>query len=124
MIRVLIVDDHPLARAALRDHFNDGVIFTLVGEAQNGQEALALCATAHPDVVVMDCLMPVMGGVEAAREITCRFPGMAVVLLSTVADSALQQEAAGAGAYQLFSKAVGARTLRETVQQAAQQQRA
>lgn len=121
MIRVVIVDDHPLARAALRDVLDDGATFTLVGEASNGEEALALCTTAAPDVVVMDCQMPGMSGIKTTHELTRCFSSIAVVLLSTVVTDALQQEAAQAGAYQLLTKAIRASALRAFIQQAAQQ---
>ena len=82
-IRVLVVDDYLVVRrglAALLQAFDDIV---LVGEAQNGAEALELCATARPDVVLMDLLMPEGDGVGATRAIHERYPNIQVLVLTS-----------------------------------------
>ncbi len=69
MIRVMVVDDHPIVRAGIVGLLETEPDFEVVGEAVSGEEALALAATAAPDVVLMDLRMPGMGGVEATRQI-------------------------------------------------------
>jgi DNA-binding NarL/FixJ family response regulator len=86
--RVLIVDDHPLFRAGVRQRlaaFSDGV--EVVGEAGDGQEAIALVATLLPDVVLMDISMPNMNGIEATRAIKRQHPLVAVLILTVYDDS-------------------------------------
>lgn len=69
-IKIVIVDDHPLMRDALRIAVDTEFDMEVVGEANNGADAIALCARLEPDVVVMDILMPVMDGIEACRQLT------------------------------------------------------
>lgn len=98
MRRVAVVDDHPLFReglAALLDAL-DGT--TVVGEAGDGEEAVALVAQTVPDVVLMDLHMPVLNGVEATRRITAEHPGVAVLVLTMLADDESLFAALRAGA--------------------------
>src|SRR5262245_888373 len=97
-IRVLVVDDHLVVRrglATLLLAFND---LQLVGEAQTGAEALALCATAQPDVVLMDLLMPEMDGVAATQAICERYPNIQVIMLTSCDEYDLIRRALAAGA--------------------------
>jgi DNA-binding NarL/FixJ family response regulator len=86
MIRLLIADDHAVVRGGLRQLTAtlDGV--ELVGEAVNGEEAVALCESLRPDVVLMDLEMPVLDGIGATRRITEGDPGIAVVVLTSFTD--------------------------------------
>lgn len=84
--RVLIADDHSLARLAVRSLLEDEPGFTIVGEAADGCEAVALCEYYEPDVVLLDIRMPDMSGLEATKQIKSRLPGTKVVILS-VSDS-------------------------------------
>lgn len=81
-IGVLLVDDHAILRVGLRAylHYYDDI--AVVGEAQNGSEAVALVANLHPDVVVMDVTMPGMNGIEATRLIRAQYPHTKVLILS------------------------------------------
>jgi YesN/AraC family two-component response regulator len=74
-IRVIIVDDESLVRAALRVFLDSSDGFDLVGEADNGIDAIALVRSTHPDVVLMDVQMPKMDGIEATQRLTREFPG-------------------------------------------------
>jgi NarL family two-component system response regulator LiaR len=97
-VRVLLADDHLVVRrglATLLLAFNDVL---LVGEAQNGAEALALCATTRPDLVLMDLLMPEMDGVEATRAIRERYPDIPVIVLTSMNEYDYVQRALAAGA--------------------------
>jgi NarL family two-component system response regulator LiaR len=97
-IRVLIVDDHPAVRrglAAFLLAFDD---LELVGEASNGRAALERCATAAPDVVLMDLVMPEMDGATAAQAIRQAHPDTHVLALTSFHEGDLVQAALRAGA--------------------------
>ncbi|GAA1571714.1 response regulator [Leucobacter aridicollis] len=104
-IRVVVVDDQPLARAghALILDSADGI--DVVGEAGNGLEALDAAAVLHPDVVLMDVRMPLMGGLEATRLIAERHPAVRVIVLTTfdLDEYAFGSLRAGASAFLLKS---------------------
>jgi len=85
MIRVLLVDDQNLVRRGLGVLLDGEELLEVVGEAENGQEAIDQVATLKPDVVLMDVRMPVMDGVAATQEICQRF-GQTKVLVLTVDD--------------------------------------
>lgn len=83
LIRVIIVDDESLVRAALRVFLESTDGFELVGEAENGADAVTLVRSVQPDVVLMDVQMPIMDGIEATRRLTQEFPGINVLALTT-----------------------------------------
>lgn len=100
MIRILVVDDQALVRSgfsSILDHADD---LEVVGEAANGAEALALAATTHPDVVLMDVRMPIMDGLEATRRITAdeRLSATRIIILTTFDLDEYVHEALRAGA--------------------------
>jgi two-component system, NarL family, response regulator LiaR len=97
-IRVLVVDDHPLAQEGLRYFLYASPWMQLVGTASSGEEALALCDGVRPDVVLMDLMMPGIGGVETTRRLKARFPQVRVLVLSSFPDGDLVEEALRAGA--------------------------
>lgn len=87
-IRVLITDDHPHSRLAIREMLADDPLFTIIGEATNGKEAVEQCEKNLPDLVLMDIEMPVLNGLEATKLIKDRNPLIKVIILSVSDDVA------------------------------------
>jgi DNA-binding NarL/FixJ family response regulator len=81
-IRILLVDDHAFIRRALKISLGDESSLEIVGEAENGQFAIAQVESIQPDVVLMDIQMPLMDGVEATKQICDRFPETKVLILT------------------------------------------
>lgn len=98
MIRIVIADDHAVVRAGLAQLVATFAEVELVGAAANGEEAVALCAEHHPDVVLMDLEMPVFDGIEATRQIRNAQPEVAVVVLTSFSDREQILRALDAGA--------------------------
>lgn len=92
------MDDHAVVRQGLRMFLATDEGLHVVGETENGQEALEKVALLHPDVVLMDLLMPVMDGVRATRQIKTRFPEVEVIALTSVLEDQMVVEAMHAGA--------------------------
>lgn len=84
--RVLLADDHKLMRTGLRLIIDQHPEFTVVGQADDGRQAVALFESLKPDVIVMDIGMPRLNGIEAAAQITEAHPKAAVVMLSMHSD--------------------------------------
>jgi len=102
VIRVLVVDDHPVVRSGLVGLLGSEADLEVVGEAENGREGVALAASLTPDVVLMDLRMPVLDGASATAEITAA--GTARVLVLTTYDTdgdILRAVEAGATGYLL-----------------------
>lgn len=85
VIRVLLVDDHDIVRIGVRSFLGSFDDIEVVGEAANGQEAVALTEELSPDIILMDMLMPVMDGIQAIREIRDRKLGGRVIALTSFA---------------------------------------
>jgi DNA-binding NarL/FixJ family response regulator len=96
--RVLLADDHKLMRGGLRLILEQHPEFTVIGEADDGRQAVAMAEALKPDLVVMDVAMPNLNGIEAAKQITGRQPGTAVIMLSMHADESYVLRALKAGA--------------------------
>lgn len=97
-LRVLIVDDHPVFRDGLRLVLQSAPELCLVGEASNGEDAVASVDAVRPDVVLMDLQMPGMNGIDATRAIVAAHPGTAVLVLTLVDEDASVMAALKAGA--------------------------
>jgi DNA-binding NarL/FixJ family response regulator len=102
-IRLLLVDDEPSVRRGLRMRLALEPDLDVVGEAENGVEAIQLSTELEPAVVVMDVTMPVMDGIQATEEIRSR-TGAAVVVLSMHDDEATADRAFAAGAADFVAK--------------------
>jgi len=98
MIRVLIADDHTMFRAGLRALLATEQDIEVIGEAADGQEAVAQSRELVPDVVVMDILMPGMNGIEATSRLAAECPGTKVLVLSMYDDDEHVQQLLAAGA--------------------------
>ena len=117
-IRVVIVDDHPMVRnglAAFLRLFDD---LELVGEASDGAEAVRLCASRQPDVVLMDLIMPGTDGPTATSLIRERSPATRVIALTSFPDEDLVPRALKAGATSYLLKNVGAEELAAAIRAA------
>jgi NarL family two-component system response regulator LiaR len=117
-IRVLIVDDHPLAQSGLRNFVDAFSDFELFGIASSGEEAIACCASIQPDVILMDMLMPGMDGVTAIQVIKQRWPQIHVIALTSSQDSDLVKRALQAGAISYLLKNVTAIDLAQAIRAA------
>ena len=100
-IRVMLVDDHPIMRNGLRDTLEAAGRFEVVGEAEDGAEAVRTVEEIGPEVIVMDVIMPQKDGIDACREIMELLPDMRVLMLtaSTEEDAVIEAVAAGATGY-------------------------
>lgn len=110
-IRVMIVDDHAVVRSGLAAFFAIYTDLTLVGEAENGEEALVRCGFLKPDVILMDLVMPKMDGVSATRQIKESFPEVKIIALTSFQEDDLVKGALQAGAIGYLMKNVTAREL-------------
>lgn len=97
MIRVVIADDHPQVRSALRHVLELESDFEVVGEAEDGARALEVVERTRPDLVVLDYRMPQLNGVEAAQQIGNVSPQTTMVMLTSEDDPRVRAEAANAG---------------------------
>lgn len=118
-IRVLAVDDHELIRRGIRFSLIPVDDVELVGEAQDGEEALQKCAALQPDVVLMDMrLSEDRDGIEITRKIRRQFPHTQVIILSTFHDKAIVQGAVQAGAIGYLIKGVSGEELTNAIRSA------
>jgi NarL family two-component system response regulator LiaR len=117
-IRVMIVDDHNMVRRGLSAILRIKPDLELVAEASNGREALALCKEIQPDVVLMDLLMPEMGGAEATQAIRQEWPHVQVIVLTSFEEKELVREALQSGAISYLLKNVSADDLAAAIREA------
>lgn len=106
-LRILLADDHIVMRTGLRALLERQPNLEVVGESENGRDAISQVESAKPDVVVMDVGMPILNGIEATKTIVSEHAGVAVVILSMHADESYVMRAlkAGAKAYLLKDSA-------------------
>jgi len=107
-IRVVLVDDHAMVRSGLSAFMLAFDDLELVGEASSGEEAVDLCLRTKPDVVLMDLMMPGMGGIAATRLIREGCPATQVIALTSFAEKEHVQEALKAGVISYLLKNVSA----------------
>src|ERR1039458_5555027 len=97
-IRILLADDHTVVRKGLRLLLESQLGFLVIADAADGRQAVAMAEQHRPDVVVMDVAIPVLNGIEAARQIIAKQPQTAVVFLSMHSDEGYVLKALKAGA--------------------------
>jgi DNA-binding NarL/FixJ family response regulator len=97
-ITVLLADDHTLVRRGFRRLLEDDPAIEVIGEASDGDEAIALAARLSPQVVIMDCAMPGMSGLVATERIMARAPKTVVLMLSMHSEATLVRQALAGGA--------------------------
>jgi two-component system, NarL family, response regulator LiaR len=119
-IRVLITDDHGVVRQGLRMYLSLDPDVDVVGEAENGEVAVNMARELHPDVVLMDLLMPVMDGIEATEVIRAELPEVEVVALTSVLEDVSVTGAVKAGAIGYLLKDTQAEELHRAIRGAAE----
>ena len=109
MIRVIVVDDHPVVRYAIARLLAKQQDIAVVGEGADGQDALALVETQKPDILVLDIEMPVMSGIEVAESMFQKASPTKIIILSNYTDRGLVEElfALGARGYVVKDDAPG-----------------
>jgi PAS domain S-box-containing protein len=113
--RVLLVDDHALLRQGLRSALEEYADIEIVGEAANGEQAVALAKSLRPDIVIMDINMPVLDGIEATHQLHRQFPNIRVIGLSVDDNRQVQEMMRKAGAVSLWTKDTDIEKIHETI---------
>lgn len=117
MLRILLVDDHKILREGIRRGL-ESAGENVVGEAANGEEAIALARELDPDVILMDLSMPVLDGIEATRRIIEEQPGARIVVLTMHDDAQRTRAAISAGAVGYLTKGTSLEQVVETLRAA------
>jgi DNA-binding NarL/FixJ family response regulator len=102
--RILIVDDSPVVRKTLHQTLERQDDWEICGEAANGREGIEKALRLKPDVIVLDLAMPVMNGLQAARELTRLLPSVPLIMFTSYQTAQLKQEALSAGIRVIVSK--------------------
>lgn len=118
LIRIMIVDDHTMVRRGLTTILKVFDDLQLVGEAENGEAAIQLCAEVLPDVILMDMSLPGMDGAMATRAIRKKLPQTQVIVLTSFKDGKLIKQALEAGAIGYLLKDVSADDLVQAIRSA------
>jgi NarL family two-component system response regulator LiaR len=120
MIRLMLVDDHAIVREGLRTLLSDVPDLDLVGEAADGPSAVAMAAALLPDVILLDLVMPGMGGIEVLKRILAQQPACRIVVLTSFAEDHNVLDAMQTGAAGYMLKDVLQADLVEAIRNAAQ----
>jgi DNA-binding NarL/FixJ family response regulator len=118
IIRVLVVDDHPIVRQGVRSLLSTCADMLLVGEAESATQAVALAQHLRPDVVLLDLRMPGTSGVEAARALFREAPDARIIILSSFDDDEYVTQALQAGVHGYVLKSASDETLASAVRAA------
>jgi two-component system, NarL family, response regulator LiaR len=117
-IKVMLVDDHAVVRSGLSAFLSVNPDLELVGEAENGQQAVVRAGLLQPDVILMDLMMPVMDGIAATQAIKRQHPRIQIIALTSFQEDELVQNALKAGAVGYLMKNVTARELASAIKSA------
>jgi two-component system chemotaxis response regulator CheY len=105
--QILIVDDSPVLRSSIRSSIEQNTDWQVCGEAENGQVAIEKTRELHPDLIILDLAMPIMNGLDAARQIAGFDPGVDIVLFTMHGSRELSKYAELIGIKQVLSKSSG-----------------
>jgi DNA-binding NarL/FixJ family response regulator len=119
LIKILLVEDHQIFREGLRALLKLEADIQIIGQAENGRQAVSLVDELTPDIVVMDIAMPLLNGLEAARQILKNHPSTKIILLSAHNDEAYVQKAISLGVKGYLIKQTAARALSEAIRKVA-----
>ena len=116
-ITVLLAEDHTIVREGFRKMLELENDIEVVGEAQEGRQAVALAKKLHPDVVLMDIAMPQLNGLEATRQVLKAVPGTRIVILSAHSDDAYVKNATESGAVGFLLKQTSSHVVCEAIRE-------
>ena len=102
---ILIVDDSLVVRHSLRALLQQHTDWTVCGEAENGEQGIQRAQELHPDLIVLDFLMPIMNGLQAARELRRLMPKIPLLMFTSFANPYVEKEALAAGVDSVIDKA-------------------
>ena len=122
-IRILVADDHAIVRMGLVALLATEQDIEVVGEAEDGREAVKQTVVARPDVVIMDIMMPAMDGIAATAEIVKRAPGVKILILTTSSSSDDYSRALAAGAHGIVVKRAANMELLSAIRKVASEKR-
>jgi NarL family two-component system response regulator LiaR len=114
----MVVDEHGMVRKGIIAYLKNNADLDIIGEAQNGREAVELCERLQPDVILMDLQMPEMDGIAATRIIRKQWPQIQVIALTSFPDRDKVQDALQAGAISYLLKNVSGEDLAEAIRDA------
>ena len=117
-IRVMVVDEHGMVRKGIIAYLKNDPDVSVIGEAENGREAVELCERVEPDVILMDLQMPEMDGFTAIRVIHRQFPRIRIIALTSFSDRDKVQDALAAGAISYLLKNVSPNELAAAIRAA------
>lgn len=113
--RILIVEDHPLVRRGIRRYLEHRTVFSICGEAENGNVAIEQAKALEPDLIVMDLALPMLNGVEASAIVKGILPAVKVVAFSMYADQLERAVTGGSDIDAALPKSSGLALLAETI---------
>jgi DNA-binding NarL/FixJ family response regulator len=116
-ITVLLAEDHTMVREGFRKMLELENDFDVVGEAQDGRQAVILAKKLHPDVVLMDIAMPLLNGLEATRQVLKAVPATKIIMLSAHSDDAYVKTATESGAVGFLLKQTSAHSVCEAIRE-------
>ena len=114
-IKVLLADDHSVMRMGLATLIGSDPGMTVVGEAENGEAVVKLVNEAHPDIIIMDLMMPVLSGAEATKQILEAHPDTKILILTSYGTSSELAEAIRNGAHGVLTKDTAAENILDAV---------
>jgi two-component system response regulator DegU len=120
IVRVLVVDDHPVFRDGLRNCLDAAEDLAVIGEAQDGEEAIVAAGTLQPNVVIMDINIPILNGMQAARQIKNEHPDIHIIMLTAYDDAEQIYHAVRTGASAYYPKDIAPDSLIEAIRHVSQ----